>query len=130
MIHSEALIKAKSKFDFDETVERLKNAIETAEFLLIHEINPQQILAKHGIAIKKFKQLLYFHPNYMKQLLETNPEAVIQAPLKFIVREEKNGEVEILYMKPTNLFGSYFELDELGKMLEKITVDISMSVTS
>lgn len=130
MIRSEALVKARSKFDFDETVERLKNAIKTAGLLLIHEINPQQILANHGITIQGFKQLLYFHPNYMKQLLESNPEAIIQAPLKFVVREEQNGEVEILYMKPINLFSSYVELDELGKKLEEITIDLIMSVVS
>jgi len=129
MIQQEALIKVKSKFNFDETVEQLQKAIKTAGLLLIHEINTQQILERHGITIKGFKQLLYFHPNYMKQLLDTHPESAIQAPLKFVVREEQDGGVEVLYIKPTDLFSAYIELEEFGKMLEKIVVDISMSIT-
>lgn len=130
MIDQEALIKVKSKFNFDETVERLKKAIKTAELLLIHEINTQQILEQNGIIIKGFKQLLYFHPKYMKQLLDVQPESAIQAPLKFVVREEQDGETEVLYIKPTSLFSSYIELEELGKKLEKIVIEISTSIIS
>lgn len=124
------MITLTSKYDFNETVDRLKSAIKTAELLLIHEINTQQILERHGITIKGFKQLLYFHPIYMKQVLDIHPEAAIHAPLKFVVREVQNGSVEVFYMKPTDLFISDTGLEEFGVALEKIVVTISMAITS
>jgi uncharacterized protein (DUF302 family) len=124
------MITLTSKYDFNETVERLKHAIKAAELLLIHEIDTQQIMERHGITIKGFKQLLYFHPVYMKQVLDTHPEAAIHAPLKFVVREVQNGSVEVFYIKPTTLFASYPGLEKFGDALEKIVVTISMAIIS
>lgn len=130
MMGGEALETMTSKYNFDETVGALKDAIQTAGFLLIHEINTQQILGRHGILINGFKQLLYFNPVYMKQLLDLHPEAAIQAPLKFLVREEQNGVVKVSCFKPSTLFSSSINLDEFSSKLDEISDRISASIIS
>jgi uncharacterized protein (DUF302 family) len=130
MREQQDLEKVTSKYNFDETVDILKNAIKTAGFFLIHEINTQQILEKHGIIVHGLKQLLYFSPIYMKQLLDVRPESAIQAPLKFLVREEQDGVVRVLYIKPSDLFSHDIELREFGKNLDGITGQISVSIIS
>lgn len=124
------MTKITSAYRFDETVARLKQAIEAADFLLIHEINTQQILARQGITIAGLKQLLYFQPAYMKQLLDLYPEVAIEAPLKFVVREAPDQSVKVLYVKPTYLFSRYAGLEKIGEDLEKIAVGIAVAITA
>ncbi|MCC7118227.1 MAG: DUF302 domain-containing protein [Anaerolineales bacterium] len=128
MIRQEDLIRLTSKYNFDETVERLKKAIQTADFLVIHEIDTQQILERHGITIKGFKQLLYFHPSYMRNLLNNNPDLAIQVPLKFLIKEEMDGWVKVSYIKPLCLFGADVNLEGFAKELERNVFNISESI--
>jgi uncharacterized protein (DUF302 family) len=118
-----------SQYGFDETVEHLTSGIEKAQFLVIHTINTQQILASRGIAISKLKQILYFSPSFMERLLKPNPIAVIEAPLKFVVAEDSNGQLTtVRYISPHYLFARYDGLDTFGADLETITEGIASTI--
>ncbi len=43
-----------------------KENILAEGFLILHEIDTQSIVSKHGIIIKPLKQILFFHPNYIQ----------------------------------------------------------------
>lgn len=109
---------------FENTIDLLKQAINAAGFLLIHEINTQQILASKGIKIAGLRQLLFFHPAYMKRLLDINSEAILEVPLKFVIVESVDKSVVVRYIRPRDIFDRYDGLDELAKELEEVVVDI------
>ncbi len=109
---------------FENTVDLLKQAINAAEFILIHEINTQQILASKGIKIAGLRQLLFFNPAYMKRLLDINPEAILEVPLKFVIVESADKSVVVRYIRPRQLFDRYTGLTELAKELEEVVADI------
>ncbi len=124
----EFLVTIPSAYGFDETLERLRQAIEGENLMVIHEINPQQMLRMVGMRTGGMRQILFFHPRYMKQIIETNRNAGIEPPLKLLAMEMPDGKVMVRYMDPTYQFGRYGELDEIGQELEGVFQNIVASV--
>jgi uncharacterized protein (DUF302 family) len=104
---------------FDETLQLLRDRINLSGMLLLHEINTKEILQKHGIRIADFRQLLFFHPNYMNRLLEMEPHAALEVPLKIIVRELDNGRSEFWFKNADVSFGGYSGMKDLANELDK-----------
>ena len=50
---------------FETVYTQLKENILAEGFLILHEIDTQSIVSKHGIIIKPLKQILFFHPKYL-----------------------------------------------------------------
>jgi len=118
------LITAKSSMEFDATVVKLKQAIEGENLMVLHEIDPQQMLRMVGMRVGGMRQILFFHPRFMKQIVETNPNGGIEPPLKLIVMERPDGTVMVRYENPEHQFGPYAGLEglatELGGIFERV----------
>ena len=123
------LVTVRSSYDFQETVNRLKQAMEAENLMVIHEINPQQMLRMVGVRTGGMRQILFFHPRYMKRIFETNRNAGIEPPLKVLVMEAPNGNVMVRYEDPVRQFADYQGLDslalELRELVERITASVS-----
>lgn len=119
---------AMSKYSFDETVEILKGAIEQQNLMVIHEIDGQKMLRMAGKQVNGMRQIFYFHPKYMKMVMEANPMASIQIPLKFIVMEKPDKTVVLRYFKPSVVLNQYDGekeiASELDGLVEKIIAEI------
>ena len=74
-----------SRLGFGDTLARLQQALSAHDLWLIHEIDPQMLLARGGYDIAPARQLLFFHPRYAARLLVTDPAAVPEIPLKLVV---------------------------------------------
>lgn len=117
-----------SAYDFNDTVELLIAAIEEQNLMVIKEIDAQKMLKMVNKQVGGMKQLLFFHPRYMKRIVETNPMGSIEPPLKIAVMERPDGKVMVKYIKPSHLLGKYEGLGDLGAELDKIVADISSSI--
>jgi len=113
-----------SKYSFDETVDILKGAIEEQNLKVIKEIDVQKMLRMAGKEVKGMKQLLYFHPKYGREIFETNSQAGIQIPLKFIVMEKQDGKVVVRYFMPSKLFENYEGVESISKELDGLVSKI------
>jgi len=106
---------------FKEVYTRLYNCILSNGFIVIHEIDTQQILQKQGFQISPLRQLLFFHPNYMKVILDNDPLAVNAVPLKFVIREIEPNKTSVSFADPVVNFSGYELPDALANELrEKI----------
>lgn len=103
---------------FDTVLSNAREAIFNHGFLLLHEINPQAILATQQIITGPIRQLLFFHPVYMKQLLDHDPTAVIEVPLKLVLRATDRGDTMLTYHHPALQLQGYAGLEALGKVLQ------------
>jgi len=118
-----------SVYSYNETVDILKGAIEQQNLMVIHEVDAQKMLRMAGKQVNGMSQIFYFHPKYMRRVMEANPEATIQIPLKFIVMERPDKKVAIRYFKPSFVLNEYegeatiaTELDGLvGEILSEVT---------
>jgi uncharacterized protein (DUF302 family) len=119
-----------SKYGFDDTVDILKGSMEQNNLMVVHELNAQKMLRMVNVRTKGMKQIMFFHPRFMKIIREINPHAIIEPPLKIAVMERPDGKVMIRYIKPTYLFGRYENLDDVGKELESLVMKIVASATN
>jgi len=122
-------VLTKSKYDFSDTVELLKTSIEEQNLMVINEVDPQKMLRLVGVRTKGMRQIFFFHPRYMKRIYETNKQASIEPPLKFVVMEMPDGKVMVRYIRPTYKFNPYIGLDKLAAELDELMVMIAKSVT-
>ncbi len=117
-----------SNYGFDDTVDILKGAIEGENLMVIHEINAQRMLRMVDVQVGGMKQLLFFHPRYMKRIREANRNGTIVPPLKVAVMEMPNGKVMVRYPRPSHLFGPYEGLSEIAQELEEVVGKIVANV--
>jgi len=104
---------------FEEVLTRLRQAIEAVGLWVLHEIDPQKVLQRGVYDIGHARQILFFHPDLMVRLLQANPAALLEAPLKVAVMQQPDGTVTIRWHDPAVAFGRYGNpvLAELGQDL-------------
>tara|TARA_R110001632_G_scaffold186526_2_gene306901 strand:- start:2626 stop:2946 length:321 start_codon:yes stop_codon:yes gene_type:complete len=102
----------------------IKERIKQNGFLLLHEINTQNVVAKQGIIIPKLIQLLFFEPKYVGQIMGNDPLAINDIPLKFVIRSLGNGHTEVSFQDPVGNLRDYKlegeMLNELRKRIDEI----------
>ncbi len=125
-----AIIETIINKPFEQVLTAIRNNIVSNGFLLLHEINTQEILANHGIKINQLRQLLYFHPSYMTDVLKSDPLAVNEVPLKIVIREIENCKISISFPNPTINFSDYDCDKEIGlELLGKIKSILKFTMT-
>ncbi|MEQ8422530.1 MAG: DUF302 domain-containing protein [Arenibacter algicola] len=111
-------------YSFYDTYTMIKERIKQNGFLLLHEINTQNVVAKQGIIIPKLIQLLFFEPKYVGQIMGNDPLAINDIPLKFVIRSLGNGHTEVSFQDPVGNLRDYKlegeMLNELRKRIDEI----------
>lgn len=123
----EFLMTTRSSLGFDETVATLKGAIEEQNLMVLHEINPQQMLRMVGMRVPGMRQIVFFHPRYMRRIFETNRIGGIEPPLKLLVMDTPNG-VMVRFHDPVHQFAPYEGLGEIATELRGLIDTIIASV--
>lgn len=123
------LVTKRSAHEFDETLNLLRQAIEAENMMVVKEVNPQKMLRMVGVQVGGMRQIHFFHPRYMKQILETNRNAGIEPPLKLLVVETAEGQVMVRYEDPEHQFGPYDGLTEFSAEMAGIFDRIVGTVT-
>ena len=124
----ESQVMVQSAYDFSDTVELLTAAIEEQNLMVVKTIDAQKMLKMVNKQVGGMKQLLFFHPRYMKRIIETNPLGTIEPPFKIAIMERPDGGVVVKYIKPSSMLGKYSGLEELGVELDGIVGQIATSV--
>ena len=117
-----------SAYDFNDTVELLTVAIEEQNLMVLKVINAQRMLKMVNMQVQGMKQLLFFHPRYMKKIMQANPMGAIEPPLKIAIMERPDGKVVVKYIKPSYLLGKYEGLSAIGDELDEILAAIAAAV--
>ena len=88
---------------FEGTLTKLKKAITASKLVIVKEVPYSKMIGMAGVKAEKTVGLEIFHPRYGKVLYENNKDAMIEAPLRILVRDQ-GGEVMIRYRKPSAVF--------------------------
>ncbi len=92
---------------FNAVCHAITQNIKSAGFLLLHQINTQDIVSKHGIAIRPLKQFLFFHPTYIDQIIKQDPLAINEIPVKVVVYDQGDGRVHVSFPNPVVTLKEY-----------------------
>lgn len=106
---------------FGQVYGALKKRIVDHGFLLLHEIDTQAIVAKHGVRIPPLRQLLFFEPKYIAQIMANDPLAINDIPLKLVLQQVDAHTTQLSFKNPMGSLQDY-DLDPAmaDELLERV----------
>ena len=102
------LLEDESKYDFEKTVEVLKQSIEDHDWKLptVHDL--QATMHKYGKDVRKVKVFELCHPDHAEQILKESEERIVSAmmPCRIAIYEKADGKVYISRMNSSLMAGT------------------------
>src|SRR5262249_20405054 len=96
-VSASGVIAAKSAYDVDETVARLKKDIAAKGITFFQEIDQAALAAKAGIALKPSVLLIFGNPPLGTQFIPASPQAGLDWPVRMLVYRDDAGAVWVAY---------------------------------
>jgi uncharacterized protein (DUF302 family) len=97
------IVNVPSNHSVDETVERLKNILQSKKIMLFALIDHSGEAAKVGMTMRPTKLLIFGNPKAGTPLMLAAPSIAIDLPLKILVWEDAHGKVWLSYNSPEYL---------------------------
>ena len=115
-------VVVKSKNNFADTVSRLKDAIQQNQMMVLFEANHKNMLAMIGVQSRNSVTILFGRPQMGAMLMDAEPKAALEMPMRIAVRELDNGEVVVLYYRPSYLLSHYKnpKLAAVGRQMDGV----------
>lgn len=89
--------------------------------MLLHEIDTQAIVAKHGVTIPPMRQLLFFHPKYIAEIMANDPLAINDIPLKLVLHQLDETTTQLSFKNPMHSLQDYGLKPEMAEeLLERV----------
>jgi uncharacterized protein (DUF302 family) len=93
----DGIVKVKSAYAMDETIERLKKDIATKGIKFFDEIDQSKLAADAGIKLHPSVLLVFGNPPLGTQFITANANAGLDWPVRLLVFENDRGEVWTAY---------------------------------
>jgi len=124
-----------SKHKFEETVDRVKKAIEHEGMKVMNVIDHEATLKEAGVTKWKWVVIEFISPKYAKEVLDVESSADVDIPLRISVmdgdpKDPHGAAPHASYYKPSVLFADYKKLSKVGKELDKILEKIVGSIAA
>jgi uncharacterized protein (DUF302 family) len=97
---SKGLINLPTSHSVDQTVERLKNILQSKGVTLFAVIDHGGEAEKVGMKMRPTKLLIFGNPKAGTPLMLAAPSAAIDLPLKILIWEDNAGKVWVTYNSP------------------------------
>ena len=89
--------------------------------MLLHEIDTQAIVAKQGVSIPPLRQLLFFHPKYIAEIMANDPLAINDIPLKLVLNQLDDTTTQLSFKNPVDSLHDYGLMPEMAEeLLERV----------
>jgi uncharacterized protein (DUF302 family) len=97
------IVSLPSKHSVDETVDKLKNILQSKQITLFAVIDHSGEAAKVGLKMPPTKLLIFGSPKGGTPLMLAAPSVALDLPLKILVSEDAEGKVWLSYNSPDYL---------------------------
>ena len=97
------IISIPSNHSVDETVDKLKNILQSRQITLFALIDHSGEAAKVGLKMPPTKLLIFGNPKGGTPLMLAAPSVALDLPLKILVAEDARGKVWLSYNSPEYL---------------------------
>ncbi|NOD29934.1 DUF302 domain-containing protein [Ruegeria atlantica] len=113
---------------YAELVDATKAAIKENGLIVVTQAGPTKAAAARGISIPGNRVIGAFNNDYAVRVLETSVHAMIEAPIRFYVTENKDGTSNLSYKTPSFVFAPY--VSEGGQNLMDIAAELDSTFQS
>jgi uncharacterized protein (DUF302 family) len=100
-------ITVKSTAPFARVTEALERAVAEEKMALVCQANAQRGAAARGVTIKGNQVLMVFRNDLAVRLLNADPAAGFEAPIRIYVYENADGTATVSYIEPSAVFAPY-----------------------
>jgi uncharacterized protein (DUF302 family) len=94
---ADGLIKVRSAYSANETVERIKKDIAAKGIVFFMAIDQSKLAADAGIAVRPSTLLVFGNPPLGAQFLTSNPYSGLDWPVRLLVLQDETGAVWAAY---------------------------------
>jgi uncharacterized protein (DUF302 family) len=96
-LSGDGIVRVKSAYDFDETVDRLKQDIAGKGIMFFMAVDQSKLGAGADIKLPPSTLLVFGNPPLGIQFLTANPNAGLDWPVRLLVSEDDKGQVWAVY---------------------------------
>ncbi|WP_282094823.1 DUF302 domain-containing protein [Epibacterium ulvae] len=107
---------------YEALLDDLKKAVKSNGLIVVTQAGPTQAAAARGITIPGNRVIGVFNNDFAVRVLDTSTAAMIEAPIRFYVTENKDGTASLSYKQPSHVFGPYF--GQGGEVLQEIAAEL------
>jgi len=123
--NGEGIIVVPSDNDMDTTYNNLRNAIESAEpLILVEELDHSANAASVDLDLPPTRLIIFGNPNLGTPLMQSGQSIGIDLPQKMLVFEDADGQVSVAYNDPAYLAGRHGITDQ-QTIIDTITEALS-----
>ena len=119
MTHADDMIIKKSNHSVKVTLDRLEAALKEKGIQVAARWDHAGSAKKVDMALKPMEVLIFGNPKLGTPLMQSNPRAGVDLPLKVLAWEDEKGQVWVGYTKPDALAARYAIRDR-AEVLQKI----------
>lgn len=95
--HEDGVVKAKSAYSMQETIDRITKDVETKGIKLFNVIDQAKLAKVAGVDIKPSTLIVFGNPPLGTQFLSAKPESGLDWPVRLLVFEDASGQVWTAY---------------------------------
>jgi len=93
----DGIVRVKSAYPMDETIERLKRDIADKGIMFFLEVDQAKLAADAGIALRPSTLLIFGNPPLGTQFITSNPNSGLDWPVRLLVFEDADDAVWTAY---------------------------------
>ncbi|MEP2889927.1 DUF302 domain-containing protein [Tateyamaria sp.] len=107
---------------YDELIDAVKTAAKSNKMGVVTQAGPTGAAKNRGITIPGNRVIGLFNNVYAVNVLALSTAAMIEAPIRMYVTENKDGSATLSYKLPSTAFGPY--MDEAGPELVRMASEL------
>jgi uncharacterized protein (DUF302 family) len=100
-----------SGFDFEATITRVKQTLTSRGMTIFADIDQAAAAATVSITLRPTRLLLFGNPKGGTPVMEANPHAALELPLKLVVWQAPDGPVLVDYLEPVAMLVEHYGID-------------------
>jgi uncharacterized protein (DUF302 family) len=129
---NDGIVRVKSAYSFQETIERLKKDIAAKGIKFFSEIDQSKLAADAGIKLSPSTLLVFGNPPLGTQFMTANPNSGLDWPVRLLVIQDNAGAVWTVYTDFAWIAARHGIVNrgEQFKMASMVIASITSSVTS
>jgi uncharacterized protein (DUF302 family) len=105
------VVKLRSRFDFKTTIDRITESLTTRGVTIFADIDQAFAAANAGVRLRPTRVILFGNPRAGTPIMDGNPHAALELPLKIAVWQDEDGGVGVDYLNPTYLLAQGYGIE-------------------